>query len=311
MRTSLATVAALATVLAPPMLVGWAAWHRWRSRLEAVLAALALGAYLIFIWRTGPFWSWIGSLWPMLFLGLFGAALVSMATRAARTPWRPALDLRGSLSLAALGAAALVSIVQALLLLGARAQTEPPVQLAFPLRNGTYHVSEGGSLARLNRHSSSAAQRFALDIVALGPIGVRARGLRPSTLEGYRIYGLPVHAPCEGEVVATRGDIADGLSPNPEPALAAGNHVMLVCGDHTILLAHLKAGSPTVAPGDHVLEGHVVGLVGSSGGVSEPQLHIHAVAGRVRDRQAIVTTAEGRPMRFGSRILIRNDVFRH
>lgn len=310
--TSLATIGALAAnVAAPLLLIAWTALHRSGSRLDALIVAIAVGAYLVFVWRAGPVWSWIGSIWPMLFLGLYGAALVWMARQRMPEPWLPQADMPTRFRVAVLGLVAFALIVQNVLLLGARTHPEPAIPLAFPLRDGTFHVLQGGSRGVLNHHRSIPGQRFALDIVALGPLGLRGRGVMPGSLEGYRIYGLPVHAPCGGEVLATLGDIPDSLSPHPDAALAAGNHVTLACGTYTVLLAHLQRGSLTVAPGDRVTEGQILGRAGSSGHGTEPHLHIHAAAGRVLDHQVLITTAEGVPMRFGARFLIRNDVYRH
>ena len=72
-----------------------------------------------------------------------------------------------------------------------------------------------------------------------------------------------------------------------------GNHVILDLGNrHFAFYAHLKPGSITVAVGDRVRQGQVVGLVGNSGNSAEPHLHFHVSNG------PLPLGAEGTPFVF-------------
>jgi hypothetical protein len=173
----------------------------------------------------------------------------------------------------------------------------PPVDLEFPLAGGRFCVVQGGNDAASNHHVSSVAQRAALDIVALGPFGTRARGIAPLENERFFIYGSPVSAPCDGIVVAaTDGadDVGDSLP------TAFGNAVGIQRDDGVIVvLAHLQRGSVAVRTGDRVAAGAPVGRVGNSGRSTEPHLHLHA------EREG-----RGIPMRFNGRSLVRNAIVR-
>ena len=51
-----------------------------------------------------------------------------------------------------------------------------PVELAFPLEDGRYYVLQGGSSFLMNYHHPVTAQQYAVDILELNDLGVRAAG---------------------------------------------------------------------------------------------------------------------------------------
>jgi len=145
--------------------------------------------------------------------------------------------------------------------------------LAFPLREGIWHVGQGGGRS-LNHHFSIPEQRGALDLVALGPAGGSRRSGKG--LDAYVSYGAKLYSPCDGRVVSA----ADGL-PDQEPGFLRygplyGNHVFIDTGRELVKLAHLRAGSVQVTTGQTVCAGQLLGEVGNSGNTTEPHLHIHA-----------------------------------
>jgi murein DD-endopeptidase MepM/ murein hydrolase activator NlpD len=61
-------------------------------------------------------------------------------------------------------------------------------------------------------------------------------------------------------------------------AAIVGNHVILeLGGGEFVLLAHLRAGSLRVRPGDRVGTGQPVGECGNSGNSTEPHLHLQVM----------------------------------
>jgi murein DD-endopeptidase MepM/ murein hydrolase activator NlpD len=174
-------------------------------------------------------------------------------------------------------------------------------------------VAHGGTTATLNHHHAVAAQRYALDIVALGPGGRRATGLLPQRAQDYAIHGRAILAPCAGTVLLA----SDGAPETPiggaDPAAPAGNHVALGCtiGGRavTLLLAHMAPGSVAVEVGTAVAAGTPLGRAGSSGNSSEPHLHLHAVRGTVSDLTALVVGATPVPLTIEGRFLVRNQTF--
>lgn len=108
-------------------------------------------------------------------------------------------------------------------------------------------------------------------------------------------YGQPILAPAPGRVAAVHDgepDHAARRSPlalipyaltqasrvRQGPAAIAGNHVILeLDGGVFVLLAHLRAGSIQVAPGDRVVIGQQLAACGNSGNSTQPHLHIQAM----------------------------------
>lgn len=185
--------------------------------------------------------------------------------------------------------------------------------IAAPFGPGVYFVSQGGGSVALNHHYRNASQRYALDILRLGWLGLRARGTFPSTLGAYHIFGTPVLAPHDGVVTA----VVDGL-PDLDPIVQrdrshpAGNHVVIVCTGGDVLgadvylgLAHLQGGSIAVTVGERVAAGQVIARVGNSGNTTEPHLHIHAKRG---GSPASMLDGRGISLALRRRFLSRNDL---
>ena len=179
--------------------------------------------------------------------------------------------------------------------LGGRAIPPGAIDLAFPLRDGSFIVGHGGSTSASNMHHSHPQQAYAVDLMKLNAAGMRARGFFPEDLTKYAIFGVPVLSPCDGAVRAT----VDGLPDTPDEKRIAGNHIVLQCGNVDVWLVHLQRGSVVVKPGMQVRTGQALARVGNSGNTTEPHLHVHAERG-----------GKGIPVRFGGQWLIRNDVVR-
>ena len=182
----------------------------------------------------------------------------------------------------------------------------PPVELAWPLREGRFVVVQGGNSLLLNHHFEVPAQRYALDVTRV-EAGSRARGLSPAPLTDYRIYGTPVYAPCGGEVVLASRDARDQAIGSTDTRRPAGNFVALRCARAVVTLAHLR-GPVLVKQGDVVRVGQALGAVGNSGNTTEPHLHIHAVDPAERTLEQILFRGRGVPMTFDGRFYQRNDV---
>lgn len=180
------------------------------------------------------------------------------------------------------------------------------VDLAYPLRDGTFYVGGGGTSRWINNHNAFPPQDFAVDIVRLNGLGNRATIGSPSDLASYAIFGMPIYSPCRGSVVTAVDGHADQIPPNKDTANIAGNHVVVLCHDVEILLAHMMDGSLLVAEGAEVAEGQELGAVGNSGNTSQPHLHVHAERGGASGR---ILDGVGVPMTFEGRFLVRNSLF--
>lgn len=207
---------------------------------------------------------------PRLLRRTVEAAAVAALASACRLPGLPTghgiLRLVGGVALLA-GAVWLVAAAR-------RHRWKAPLSqpLAFPLE-GTWYVVQGGGRI-LNHHARVPEQRGALDLVALGSRGTRTRP--GSDLPAYAAYGRPVRSPCDGRVISAADTVQDQQPGDIRYQPPYGNHVFLDTGREIVKLAHLRPGSVTVAKGDIVRAGQLLGEVGNTGNTTEPHLHIHA-----------------------------------
>lgn len=280
------------------------AWHIWRLDEPSILGWLFVVAdacvFVALIMLVGR-WDIAG--YPLQFAlpTVLGVSILASFVFHVRRPLVPTdrrtfyrQRLPTAFSLATFGAA-LVYVVSG---------TMPPGQsrdLVFPLQDGRFVVGQGGGIALLNKHASHAAQRYAVDITAIGPSGFRASGILPGDLHRYEIFGTPVVSPCNGMVESVVDGLPDLPPPQADRENPAGNHVVLLCDSLQVELAHLQQGSVGVEAQERISIGDPIGLIGNSGNTTEPHLHIHAVD---------PATNAGVPITFGGRFPVRNTLFR-
>ena len=278
----------------------WLALRRHPSRVAWALAVVTAGAVFALLHIAGL---WLVLPWylPAIF-ALLEIPVAILAWR--RTPGAPRWPVGAKQwAGAALGATAAGCAVVAMTyaMLGTRAPRDT-VDLAFPLRQGTYLVANGGRIQLLNAHLMTltderfvaySGQSYGVDLVRVNRWGRRAHGFQPRAPAEYSIFGDSVFAPC-----------ADQPVPQVDRAHMAGNHVLLRCGTAWVLLGHLQAGSVRVAAGETVHVGTQLGLVGNTGNTSEPHLHIHA---QRSGTDAAPLSGAPLAIRLDGRYLVRND----
>jgi hypothetical protein len=280
------------------------AWRLWRldepSRLPWLIVLAETAVFLALILLLGR-WDMAG-LWSRAALvGAIAVGAVVSLMRHARRPWLavdalPVWQGHGH----RLASLALSGVALAYVASGVVARDRPHA-LAFPLDGGRFVVAQGGGIGILNHHSSHRAQRYAVDITAVGASGFRASGLLPQDPARYAIFGKPVISPCEGTVVAAVDGLPDLPPPRADRGNPAGNHVVLACDGLLVELAHLREGSVAVETGKPIRIGDAIGQVGNSGNSTEPHLHIHAVD---------AVSGEGVRMSFDGAVPVRNTVWR-
>jgi len=297
-------------LLLPVALLLWLALARRASQavwtLRVLLTVLFLGNLAVAgLWLVLPWYT------PVAYAaGLLLAASIS-AHRLHEVPTWPS-GWRGMVGLGVLVTAAVSCAV--LLLQAERGRGTPAgaVVLSSPLASGTYLVVNGGHSELINAHLETLVgeharawrgQSYGVDMVKLGPSGLRAHGILPRDPGAYAIFGDPVYAPCAGQVVIAVDGIPDMHPPEMDARHMAGNHVILRCGAVWIVLGHLRQGSVGVQPGDSVDVMAPLGRVGNSGNTSEPHLHIHA---QRSGASAAPMAGEPLPIRFGAIYPTRN-----
>ena len=175
-----------------------------------------------------------------------------------------------------------------------RVRRRAPVRVAPPLHGGSLGVLGccrrpfAHRLAITTRTPRSDrpvfAQRYAIDFVRLGD-GLATFSGDPTRNESYLLFGAEVVAAAPGRIVATRDDVPENTPPNPRPGIGpndlTGNFVNQdIGGGRFALYAHMQPGSLRVKPGDQVVTGQVLGLVGNTGNSTEPHLHFHVMDAR-------------------------------
>lgn len=276
----------LAQLLIPLALIAWIALAPPVSRVGFWLQAAGTAFALVALQRAG---SWLFPPWWMPFV--YGLLLVIAIVMGRKRVKRDAFLPRGPLpwTFAVLfGVLGLFSVNATLQVIsGATVPAKPTADLVFPLRGGTFLIANGGNDLRINAHQESMmssdprfkpwrGKGYAVDIVAIGKFGFRAYGLLPEEPSAYRIFGMPVVAPCAGTVAVAVDGVADMIVPQFDRDNMAGNHVVLACEDVHVVMAHFRQGSVMVRAGDSVTVGEKLAEVGNSGGSNEPHLHIHA-----------------------------------
>lgn len=160
------------------------------------------------------------------------------------------------------------------------------IDLIFPFR-GAGIVTQGGAANAGHRNRSG---QFAIDAMGMSAnyaVQVSERFEQNTDLVG---YGRDLVAPAAGTIVSARGDRPDQPVPGesnedyhlPEFRGAGdpGNHVVIDHGNGEFtLVAHLMAGSLSVAAGDHVAQGERLGRLGNSGDSFAPHVHVQLMDG--------------------------------
>lgn len=172
-----------------------------------------------------------------------------------------------------------------------RVVKRPPLVVAPPVRGPGWVVANGCCDA-FTAHRGAilpvdgvlrAPERFAVDLVQIGPGGTLFQGSR-GQLTDYPYFGDEVVSATAGRVVGVR----DGLPETPGGSFprgitaedAGGNHVVVDAGGgRYAFYAHLQPGSIRVRVGQRLTVGQPLGMLGNSGNSDAPHLHFHVMDG--------------------------------
>ncbi len=184
------------------------------------------------------------------------------------------------------------------------------VALEFPLKNGTYYVSAGGSSKLINNHMRNYpnAQEFALDFNKLGKYGSASKGILSDVNTDHYIFSDTIYCPCNGRIIEVKNNIKDHEygSMNVTSENGTGNFVNINCEeDIFVFIPHIKQYSVFVSKGMTVKKGMPLGLVGISGFSQEPHLHIQAA------KYDADSSLVGIPIFFNGSGMFRNDIHKN
>jgi hypothetical protein len=285
------------------------------SVLELIAAVCGVGAWIALLALVN-WWEFTSIHLRWVWIAAFAAVAAGRGTAASGLPAVSSAGVVQTAALVAIFAAGAWTVACAL---RARRPGAAPVELSYPLAQGTYLITDGGDGARsflvnyhygFGRHRASgvnASMRYAIDMVAIGAGGVESSGFLPRNNDAYRIWRRSLKAPCDGRVVHVVNDIADNAAFGAHRPYGVGNHLVIQNGEDVfVVLGHLLKGSVTVAVGQQARSGEEIGKVGNSGWTERPHLHMQAT----RSASGDWWHGDPVPMNFGGRFLVRNQVFR-
>ncbi len=284
--------------------------NRSRSKLGMIGTFVCCTAVLVFLYFWGQ--------WPIAFTYYFKYLLVLLGLACARkfivhwrrkTKWSPRGFWGYARTILAFVFGILVSLMAFQVFKGRSYGDLEHVSLTFPLKDGKYYVSLGGSNRMINNHFGTAAkaQWYALDFNKLSPLGSVSSPPWSNKNDSHIIFGEMIYAPCSGQLVELRSDVADNASSSMDVSAedGMGNYISLNCDGTIVTMVHLKQNSVLVDEGDEVYEGQPLGQVGNSGFSQEPHLHFQAA------RYQADSTLMGMPIKFKGRSLVRNDIIKN
>ncbi|MBZ0221132.1 MAG: M23 family metallopeptidase [Candidatus Methylomirabilis sp.] len=296
------SVITLISIAFPLLCSAWLWKGKFTSRTDWATRALLSAAVVVFFLVAGT-WAF-ASVWLKYAIALlFAIAVVKTFPRLEDRTIFGRRDSRGRASYRPRIILLVIFLTLDFLAIKGRFIKDEPLDLSFPLKEGRYYVLQGGAGRIANPFHSSAADRYALDIVKLNMLGNRASGFFPSELYLHKIYGEVVYSPCSGSVAKVKDGLPDNPPRSPDTENPAGNHIVIECGDALVLMAHLLQGSITVKEKQSVKENQVIARVGNSGNSFEPHLHISAT---LKDEPE-----KALPLTFNERFLAMNRSFRN
>jgi hypothetical protein len=295
MRAAVPALRLFVPTILLPLIAMAMLWRRARRPFGHWLATLFLAAGITGFSVLAAPWGWFGLPVRDALVALFAAAIVLSLRRTVPEEPKPESPLRAIVKV-------LLGFFFGGVALGVvRAHEVPPgaIDLAFPLRGGSFLIAHGGSTSAANMYNVHPQQRYAVDIMKLNAFGSRANGLYPRDLRRYAIFDAEVLSPCNGAIVSAVDGLPDQVPGTSDEKHPAGNSVVIRCGDANVTLAHLRPGTVTVRPGANVVTGQLLGRAGNSGNTPEPHLHLHAE----RNGAAV-------PVKLGGEWWVRNEVAR-
>lgn len=301
-------------VVAPLALIALNAFLPTASLFGLLMRSAAIGLVLVYtafagVWLFPPAWT------PYVLFALHfaGSARAYQHHRRRQTPFGG--PVIWSERVAAVSAGALIVVVLVPVMDG-RMPPSSAIDLAMPLEPGTYLVTSGGRTEAVNAHLATFAgerfrpfrgQSYAVDLIGVDALGFHANGIAPRDPKAYIIYGARILAPCAGDVLGATDGLPDMPVPEMDRQHLTGNHVLLACGDHIVVLAHMAPGSVAVSSGQAVETGQLLGRVGNSGNTAEPHLHIYVQKGMP---EGMPIGGEPAWFTINGTFLLRNDTVR-
>ncbi len=310
------TLIAVLHLVVPLALILWT-WARSDASITTwVIQVLVLVSYTAFIFLMG---SWVYASFYLRYAILI-LAIIAVIRSFMHIRGLPLFVTPHFSGWAGYGLGLIILAVLVYLVVGAvRAHfyDETPVNLAFPFKDGTYAVFEGGNgkaSSLMNYHYGASihkgartnlSMRYAVDITKVTPWGNDADGFLPMQNAKYAVFNQVVYSPCDGEVFYIEDKWPNETPWSGRAPYNVGNHVVITSNDFGVLMGHLQRGSILVKPGDRVKKGQPIAQSGNSGWTSQPHLHIQAM----RKSTGSFWGWQGIPIFFDGKNPVKNSLF--
>jgi hypothetical protein len=249
-----------------------------KSKIDALLVAIALIGYNYYIYLTGDWINLASVLLSILPLVLYNLIIIiHLIFRLIKIKkwWHFNWSI---LFKVAISIWIFIPVVKYQLI-----EYPAGVLLDYPLKNGSYYVIQGGILSSMNQHHvamknlSNNEVKYAVDIVKLNVYGNQRNKSIQNEVEQHEIYMDTLYSPSNGIVLETKDDEKDYVFERPLLLKKnKGNYIVTKFGKILIVNGHLKMNSIMVKEGDSVQVGQPIALIGHSGQSNVPHLHIHA-----------------------------------
>ena len=298
-------------ILAPILLIA-VFLYKNKSRVSTFVNIIIVGLYIMALYKQVT-WTEYGSYYlRYVFIGLYLGSVTPSLRRFSKLQWVAKMNSRKWILL----------IIQLILLplslyyysLAYFAQKDfqqniTIVDLEFPLKNGTYYISQGGTSV-FNYHSYET-EKFAIDIVKLNMMGRMWEGkiFEPKLNNFHNIFTDTIYSPCDGVVLSTENYYNDHPPGELENYINSKPNIIEIGCDNSIriVLAHLLKNSIMVNIGDTISTGQPIGLVGNSGYSKIPHLHIHAYSTFINSKGL---QGKSIAISFDNKILEKNDMIK-
>ncbi|MEM7457413.1 MAG: M23 family metallopeptidase [Planctomycetota bacterium] len=143
----------------------------------------------------------------------------------------------------------------------------PYTPVSFPLKEGKWYLGQGPF--GLWTHQDQNSYDLYLVDAAMGPADPR----HSQKNEDYYCWGVDVIAPARGRVIRSNSESSDH-DPLTESRSEPNEVYLNIDGLAALDILHLQEGSVSVAAGDIVEAGTVLGRIGNTGSSSHPHLHM-------------------------------------
>lgn len=162
---------------------------KYPTRLDWVIQLLFTVVFITWLFLSGR-WDWVGIYLKYVWVLLLIPAIYLSWKNTKSLPFRTKLNRSQKFSRGFNIVLLLIFGLYTTSSVSGYSTEDEPIDLAFPLKDGSYYIAHGGSATQINYHNAYEPQQYALDIVKLNPFGTRANGIYPKNSITMKFMGM-------------------------------------------------------------------------------------------------------------------------